>query len=225
MAVTARMGVWQLDRAQQKLDLQAAMQNASQRPPLSTVELASDPQTAKAQWYRPIKLRGQWLPERTLYLDNRQMRGHPGFFVLTPLKLEAGDAVMVQRGWLPRDAQDRTHLKPIVTAEGDVELVGRIAPPPSRLVALGEEGTGAIRQNVDLSTESARMGLALRPLSVVQLPSADNAVDGLLRDWPLPAVDVQKHYGYAAQWFAMCALLAGLFLWFQLLKPQRDTSS
>jgi surfeit locus 1 family protein len=225
MAVTARMGVWQLDRAQQKLDLQAAMQSASQMPPLPAAALAREPQAAPAQWYRPITLRGHWLSAGTLYLDNRQMRGHPGFFVLTPLQLAPGDAVMVQRGWLPRDAQDRTHLKPLNTPTGEVELVGRIAPPPSQLVALGEEGAGPIRQNVDLTVESARLGQALRPLSLVELATPANAADGLLRDWPLPALDVQKHYGYAVQWFAMCALMAGLFLWFQLLKPRRDSSS
>jgi surfeit locus 1 family protein len=43
--------------------------------------------------------------------------------------------------------------------------------------------------------------------------------DGLLRQWPHPAVDVHKHYGYAFQWFALCALMAGLYVWFQLIRP------
>jgi len=41
-----------------------------------------------------------------------------------------------------------------------------------------------------------------------------------LREWPRPAVDVQKHYGYAFQWFALCALMAGLYVWFQLVRPR-----
>jgi surfeit locus 1 family protein len=225
MLVTARMGLWQLDRAAQKLALQAAIEGASQASPLEQAALARDVDAAQRQMYRPVTLHGRWLADQTVYLDNRQMQGRPGFFVLTPLLLAPGDAVMVQRGWLPRDASDRTRLQPIVTAAADVRVVGRIAPPPSRLVSLGAEQAGVIRQNIDLTAEATRLGLNLRPLSVVQLDRPADAPDGLLRDWPLPALDVQKHYGYAVQWFAMCAMLAGLFLWFQLLKPRRDTSS
>jgi surfeit locus 1 family protein len=44
--------------------------------------------------------------------------------------------------------------------------------------------------------------------------------DGLLRNWPQPAVDVGKHYGYAAQWFGFCAIIGGLYAWFQLIRPR-----
>ena len=47
------------------------------------------------------------------------------------------------------------------------------------------------------------------------------ADDGLLRQWPLPAADVHKHYGYAFQWFAMATLIVGLYVWFQLIHPRR----
>ena len=36
-----------------------------------------------------------------------------------------------------------------------------------------------------------------------------------------PAADVHKHYGYAFQWFALCALIVGLYVWFQLIRPRR----
>jgi surfeit locus 1 family protein len=55
---------------------------------------------------------------------------------------------------------------------------------------------------------------------VLQADSASTADDGLLRQWPRPAVDVQKHYGYAFQWFALGALMAGLYVWFQLVRPR-----
>ncbi|MES1163417.1 MAG: SURF1 family protein, partial [Rhizobacter sp.] len=60
----------------------------------------------------------------------------------------------------------------------------------------------------------------LAPLSVQASDSPATAGDGLLREWPRPAVDVQKHYGYAFQWFALCALMAGLYVWFQLVRPR-----
>lgn len=222
MAVTARLGVWQLDRAAQKEALQRQIEQQAAAPALPAAALAADPVGAAAQHYRRITLQGSWLAEQTVYLDNRQMRGRPGFFVLTPLLLASGDAVVVQRGWIPRDATDRHRLMEVATPEGEVTVQGRVAPWPSRLTALGSDEPGAIRQNLDLADYQVQTQHVLRPLSVTELTHAGNEGDGLMRDWPLPAVDVHKHYGYAAQWFAFCALTAGLYVWFQLYRPWRQ---
>ena len=62
--------------------------------------------------------------------------------------------------------------------------------------------------------------LKLRPLSIQQLDADGAPPNGLLRHWPAPAFDVHKHYGYAFQWFAMAALITGLYVWFQLVRPR-----
>ena len=62
------------------------------------------------------------------------------------------------------------------------------------------------------SLQAAESGLRLAPLSVQQADTPATAGDGLLRDWPRPAVDVQKHYGYAFQWFCLAALIAALYI-------------
>jgi surfeit locus 1 family protein len=139
MAVTARMGWWQLDRAAQKKALQHAIESQATAEVLPAPALPVDAAEAERLRYRRITLRGEWQPEHTVYLENRQMRGRPGFFVLTPLKLPAGDAVLVQRGWLPRDMTDRTRIPPYRTPAGEVEVLGRIVAWPSRLTALGDE--------------------------------------------------------------------------------------
>ena len=238
--LTAGLGFWQLDRAHQKLDLQQRILSRAALAPLAQAMLARNSVDAQAQQYRTISLRGRWLSERTLYLDNRQMNSHQGFYVLTPFLLADGDAVLVQRGWSPRDFSDRTRLQPLATPDGEVMVPGRIAPPPSKLFALGGAESGAIRQNIDLVGLAAESGVVLRPLSVQQTGSAlaadadadaDAAKpalpvdDGLLRQWSVPTVDVGKHQGYAFQWFALCALIAGLFVWFQLLRPRAARSS
>jgi surfeit locus 1 family protein len=194
-------------------------------PPLGLTELAHDPRQAEAQHWRRIRLHGRWAREATLYLDNRQMHGRPGFFVLTPLLLPDGDAVLVQRGWIPRDAEQRTRLQAVDTPAGEVALEGRVAPPPSRLYEFSGAASeaGPIRQNVEFAALGREWRLRLRPLSVQQLQPLPQTApgDGLLRDWPLPAVDVAKHHGYAFQWFALSALITGLYVWFQLLRPRR----
>jgi surfeit locus 1 family protein len=47
---------------------------------------------------------------------------------------------------------------------------------------------------------------------------ADGAADGLARDWPPIATGVEKHYGYAFQWFGLSALIAALYVWFQIVR-------
>jgi surfeit locus 1 family protein len=168
-----------------------------------------------------VVLEGRWLREFTVYLENRQMHGRPGFFVVTPLRLADGSAVLVQRGWQPRDAMDRTRVVEPATPAGLVSLTGRIAPPPARLFEFDGAASGSIRQNLLLDAFARETGLALKPFSVLQLDSAPPANDGLLRDWLHPAADVHKHYGYALQWFALAALTIGLYVWFQILRPRR----
>ena len=213
--LTARLGVWQLDRAAQKLALQAAIDAEAARPALGNADLG------QAGLHRRVALRGTWLAERTVWLDNRPMDGRAGFYVVTPLRLAGrGDVVLVQRGWAPRDPAERSRLPPLATPAGEVEVVGRLAASPSRLYELGGGSAGAIRQNLDPAAFAAETGLVLLPLTVVQT-AAGGADDGLLRHWPAPDLGLHKHYGYAFQWFALCALILILYVWFQLIRPRR----
>lgn len=221
VAVAASLGRWQLERAAQKEALAAALDSRGRLPPLQLDTLTPAAAADPALRHRAATLRGHWLARHTVFLDNRQMNGRPGFYVLTPLQPPGRrDAVLVQRGWVPRDAQERTRLPSLPLDAGEVELRGRIAPPPSRLQDFGQPGTGPIRQNLDLPAFSREIGVPLWPLSFVQEQPAAGKADGLLRQWPRPSLDIHKHYGYALQWFGLGALMAGLYVWFQLLRPR-----
>jgi surfeit locus 1 family protein len=215
--------VWQLDRAAQKRALQAALDERAKQPPLSSTELAATAQAAAAQHWRRVHLRGHWVSRHTVYLDNRQMDGHPGFLVVTPLRIAgSGATVLVQRGWAPRNIAERTWLPPVATPDGEVVVDGHIAPPPARLFEFSTVASGPIRQNIDLAAYAAETGMALAPLSVVQDGGGD---DGLSRRWPRPAVNIHTHYGYAFQWFALAALMTGLYVWFRLVRPRLPRSA
>ena len=218
--LTLRLGFWQLDRAAQKTQRQQAIDERKALPALPAAALAKTAAELEPQLQREIELAGQWSAQHTVFLDNRPMQGRAGFLVLTPLLLPDGSAVVVQRGWLPRAFDDRTRVNPPPTPPGLAQVRGRIAPGPARLYEFDQGASGPIRQNLDLDAFAAETRLRLRPLSILQLDSAD-AADGLLRDWPQPAVDVHKHYGYAFQWFALAALTIALYVWFQLIRPRR----
>src|SRR6187397_3863 len=123
VALGTRLGVWQLDRADQKIALQASLEARSREPALDASSLARSPLAAEAQHHRRVDLRGRWLADRTVFLDNRQMEGKVGFFVVTPLALVPGSGVvLVQRGWAPRNFTAREALPALTTPEGIVAV-------------------------------------------------------------------------------------------------------
>jgi surfeit locus 1 family protein len=219
VALTLSLGRWQLSRAAQKEALQSAIAAQRAALPLDTAALLKEP-LAGSLLHRPVALRGQWLAQHTVFLDNRQMQGKPGFFVLTPLRLAGStQAVMVQRGWVPRNFVDRSALPSVPTpTETVVDVIGRIAPPPSKLYEFDAAEPGPIRQNLDLAQFAAQSGVPL--LSGVSVLQTGPHGDSLARDWPEADLGVAKHYGYAAQWFALAALIALLYVWFQIVRPQ-----
>lgn len=220
IVATLALGQWQLGRGRQKDALQAAIEQREAMPVLAAPSLL---QADPAVMNRRVVVRGSWDAAHTVFLDNRQMRGAPGFYVLTPLKLEGSErAVLVQRGWAPRSFEHREKLPPIDTPSGTVEIGGRIAPPPARLYEFQADERGAIRQNLDLASFRAETGLKLLDISIVQ---AGSASEGLLREWPKAAAGSERNYGYAVQWWAMSALIAILYVWFQFIAARRKVGS
>jgi surfeit locus 1 family protein len=220
---TARLGLWQLDRAAQKVALQQDLERQRALPALSAAELpAAGGTSTAAVVHRAVRLSGRWRDDATVFLENRQMNGMPGFFVLTPLALDDGRLVLVQRGWTPRDPADRTRIAAPPAPQGRVEVAGRVAADPARLYefAPAASAAGTIRQNLAVMDYARERGLPLLPLVVVQEDGPTPPDDGLRRQWAAPSADVHKHYGYAFQWFALSALVLGLYVWFQLLRPR-----
>jgi len=219
VGLTFRLGIWQLDRAAQKRAMQAAIDLSARLSPLRNADL--DAGSAEAQLHRGVKLRGHWLADRTVFLDNRPMHERVGFYVVTPLQLDGRrEAILVQRGWVPRNPQDRAELPAVPSANGEIELTGRLEIAPTRLFEFSPSVGGLIRQNLASAAFAKETGLALLPLTVFQTAPVD-ADDALPRDWPAPDLGLQTHYGYAFQWFALSALFLGLYVWFQIIQPRK----
>lgn len=143
--------------------------------------------------------------------------------MVTPFQLQPqGVVLLVQRGWVQRDFTERKRLPSVATPAGVVQLAGRLTGWPGKLyepTSLSQDASpphGLIRQNIERAEIAGQTGLPVLPLSLLQ---TDAAQDGLRRRWPAPNTGVDKHYAYAAQWFALSALAAGLYLWFQWIAP------
>lgn len=218
--LTASLGRWQMGRAAQKQAIAQLRAERAAMPELDSADLriASD-DDLQALLHRRTTVRGHWLPEHTIWLDNRQMQGRTGFHVLTPLQLEgSSQVVLVQRGWAPRNFMDRTALPAIQTPPGPVTVQAKVLPWPSRVYDFAQAEEGPIRQNLVFEDYRGQTRLPLQPLSLQQ---TDADSHGLQRDWPEWASGVAKHHGYAFQWFGLSGLIALLYVWFQIVQPRR----
>lgn len=239
--LTASLGFWQLSRAKEKIAIQTERENRAKLPPLNTGELlvlqdnVSQTHALESWLHRLAVVQGVWLADKTVYLDNRQMNGRPGFFVITPLLLANSEAViLIQRGWIPRNFQDRSQLVPVETSIKPVRIVGSLAGSPARLFeftgAVTNEGVSRIRQNLDIAQFRQETGLPVLSLSLVQTHADEEVLDSghatlvqdsLLRDWPVVTFGVDRNYGYAFQWFGLSSLIVLMYVWFQFIRRSR----
>ena len=254
IVLTVMLGNWQVRRALYKTDLQAVLDAAAQRPAEAVAASAAlrepadkegagrdvGPAQAVERGQRVV-LNGEWLASATVFLDNRTHAGRAGYHVLTPLRLADGSGVvLVNRGWVAADA-DRTVLPEVVLAPAQVALEARVHVPDADAFTLAKAGqteAGQVWQAVDLSHLAARADVSL-PLcsasgagsaclaSWLALQSSDSA-DGLVRDWPLPAAGIERHRGYAFQWYCLAALAAALtagYAWRLFSRRHHDDQS
>jgi len=225
IGLTASLGRWQLQRADEKARAAELRQTALARAP---VVLSAQSQTLALDGAL-ISVQGEWLEEKTIFLDNRTRKGVAGFHVVTPLRLQPSAQgtelhVLVLRGWVARDVSDRTRLPQFKTPSGWVQIEGLglvDLPQPIRLTSGRDVDPGAPRiwQHLDPQAYTRWSGLPLQGLMLRQLSETD---DGLMRDWVLPGSGEDKHRAYAFQWFAMSGVTA--LLWIGLTLRRRESS-
>jgi surfeit locus 1 family protein len=144
-------------------------------------------------------------------LNNRPWNGRAGFYLAMPFELAGSHLhVLVARGWLPRNVADPTSLPPYQTPAGQVTIEGVVRSDLGHIMQLGTAiapRPGAIVQNLAVADFARASGLNTASVFVEQTGAAG---DGFVRDWPAPALGVEKHQGYAFQWYAL-AVMAALF--------------
>lgn len=201
--VAMQLGNWQLGRAAQKRETAARISQFSQSQAES---MSSARDAAPPEWSR-VRLSGEWLVEAVMYHDNRVHERQPGYHVLMPLRLPDGSAVLINRGWVA-SGLDRTVLPAVVTPSGNIELTGRVIVPEHEPFSLGSDPRdGARWQFVDPAAYGEWSGVPVAAWVVQQTSASD---DGLVRDWPAPALGEDTHRGYALQWFSLAALALAL---------------
>ena len=224
IAITARLGFWQLGRAQLRERIDTEQHQSATMPPLAADELRALPPDAKPL-YRRLDVEGRWLDAWTVFL-NRPQNGRPGFWVMTPLELPNGLVLLVQRGWAPRDPVVPDKAPELKPHAGTERVQGNWVEPPSHLMELEQPKTDRaefprVRQNLALDEYQQQTGLRI---AGVMRQTSDSG-DGLVRDWPSIASKAPMNRGYAFQWFALSLVGALYFVWFQVFRKIRDARS
>lgn len=199
------LGNWQQDRAAYKTGLQARQLARAAEPPLDLTPTTSATPDLE---FRRVRVRGTFVAAWPILLANRPLGNESGFYLAMPFKIAGSNThVTVLRGWLPRSAQ--FDLLPVFTTPpGQVTLEGRIVLSAGKVMELGDAPPltpGAAVQNVTPAALAAASGLSMLPF-LVQQTTPTTPGDLMARDWPLPEAGIDKHRGYAFQWYALAAL-------------------
>jgi cytochrome oxidase assembly protein ShyY1 len=222
IAIGCGAGIWQLSRAHGKIALAANLLARQQMPILNantrswTLEEVSE---------RRMIARGSYVPEAAIWLDNRPQpmpaggagaSAQAGFYLMMPFQLEGRDEVLwVNRGWAPRNRENREILPSIETPAGMLNIEGIVFAHPGKVYALGSEDLNVnvnkprIAQNFDLEREGQLHHWTQAPF-ILRLEETGVA-DGLVREWAPLTTGVDRHYAYAFQWFALA--FAGFVFW------------
>ncbi len=204
VAIGLSLGQWQTRRAAEKIELAEKLQERQSAPAIQLDGVLPDSVDIE---FRRVIARGEFLRDWPVYLDNRPYKGVAGFYLLMPFKIAAtNEYVLVARGWIPRNPADRIKVPVVVTPDGTIEIVGVARQSIGQVMQLGTvyaPQPQAIVQNLDISSFAASSKLVMKPIFLEQLTDTQ---DGLVRDWPLPSTGIDKHRGYAFQWYALAAM-------------------
>ena len=205
------LGNWQQGRAADKLAVQAQLTARAAEAP---VQLGAAITPAPELAYRRVTVTGEFASGWPLFLANRPMAGRPGYYLVMPFKIAGSDLyVLVLRGWLPR-AAEYGKLPAFATPRGTLTIEGTVVAGAGQVMNLGESAPlapHAIVQNIDPSEATRATGLPLLPFFVQQTGPSQPG-EALLRVWPSPTSGIDKHRGYAFQWYALAAMAILFFV-------------
>ena len=205
------LGFWQLDRADEKRGIEASIKKAN----TGSVELIMEEESIQNKEYYEVRLKGKYLSDKQFVYDNQIVNQVVGYYVLTPFSLEGeSKAIMINRGFIPWNGF-REILADIVVGQDAREIKVVISKPVKRMELnsyegliygnWGEEQFPVLIQSVDLPEMAEVASVELSRVIGLLDPSAS---DGFVREWKPYTGSIEKHIGYAVQWFLMALVLA-----------------
>jgi cytochrome oxidase assembly protein ShyY1 len=210
-ALLLALGFWQIRRGHEKRDLRQRYAAV-----LAAPATAFNPVQAATGTVLHVHTRGYYDARRQVLLDNRISHERPGYEVWTPLRLQGGTLVMVDRGWIPRVAEGQP-LPQLPAPDGLTEVDGYWREFPQPGLRLG--GTPPCEKAAHypvlmMYPREQDLACALgEPVAQGLLLLNASAPGGYVREWDFnTGFPPMRHYAYAAQWFALAVTLLALFI-------------
>ena len=228
IVVFVNLGFWQLRRHDERSDFNQRLVDRSTEAALPLEEALDlyGPSQDSLE-LRLVTAAGTYASQEEVILLARSYEGISGHHVLTPLYLEDGSAVIVDRGWVPIDL-DQPGLEAFAPPQGEVNLSGILRKTEVRASfgpTIPADGIVTQVPRVDLERLDDQVAGELVPV-YVQLLEQNPAQSGdLPRLVPVPEPSEGPHRGYAAQWFLFAAVtLVGypVLLWRTAIKDTRS---
>lgn len=217
IALFVSLGLWQLDRAAYKDELQTRFERrlAEDYGPLSADAGLEDIQ------YRKLRLTGSYIDGQHFLLDNQVNRGRAGYHVLTPFRLADSDRlILVDRGWAAW-GETRTPLPEVHPPVVDTSVLGIAFVPEAPALKLGDyDLTGAwpeLLPYLELEALKQQYSPQLQPMVLWLAPEMPGAY---VREWDPIWLPPEKSRAYAVQWFSFAGIALVLFLFLNLRKSE-----
>lgn len=217
VVVCLLLAFWQLGRLErrQASNARLAQQAEMEQAPLGSLlpSPAAGPSAQERAEYRLVAAAGRYDISEQVVLQSRGLDGRPGNHLLTPLVLDSGSALLVDRGWVPLPTDEQV-LAESAPPSGSVAVRGKLLrseekgplgvadPPPGRVTAL---------PRIDLDRIAEQLPYPLYPL-YLRLESQEPPNAGALPEIaPIPEPDDGPHREYALQWFLFAGMAAIIY--------------
>ncbi|OFI38043.1 cytochrome oxidase biogenesis protein Surf1, facilitates heme A insertion [Arthrobacter sp. SW1] len=200
------LGRWQMDRRAETLaEINRVVSNYSAAPiPFSDARSQFESLDPAKEWTQ-VELRGEYDPAGQRVVRNRPLNGQPGYEVVVPFRLSSGEAVVVDRGWLPigNKTPGRPDSIPAPPA-GEVTVVVRLKPGEAKLDRGAVEGQLA---SIDLPAFAKELPYPIFTGAYGQLASETPPAAAMPVAFPKPSTEEGTHLSYSLQWFAFGVLM------------------
>lgn len=210
-AICVRLGFWQVSRLHQRQAVRATVEDRQRRPPLEvsgfTPFVAATLGTADSFAYRPAVARGAFDFSRQVVVVARVVDEVPSVYLVTPLRVADGAAVLVERGWVPSPDAYTVQLDSLLEPDSAVVTGILLRVTATRELAAGDTTWPVYTPSDDPTQLSHRYPYPLLPW-VLRRTEAYGAASPWLRPIPPPVIDNGPHLSYAIQWFAFATIAA-----------------
>ncbi len=204
LALLITLGFWQLDRADEKRAIEDQVANAN----ANIAELITDVDLLSEKEYYHVHLQGSYIKDKQFIYDNQIVDQIPGYYVLTPFVLKGNSrAILINRGFIPWNGR-RDQIADIDIGADITEAKVQISKPVKRIELKADQikpDFPVLIQALDMDEMSAIASLDFASIVGLLSPESEN---GFVRQWEPYTGSIERHIGYAIQWFLMALVLS-----------------